>query len=989
MACEKIHILVEQSRDSGWSKALVDLEPDDIYITTDNRDYLKWSVLKNYDVVTICGYSPLEYRNDEIYLIKKFVENGGGLLLASSSSRYQKYVDDNVYVMRMNKIARIFGAEFLPLESCSGEIVFDGSNLLDGYHKKSLRMLSHPALKGLDLEYIPVANCCIISVPDNGEVFLENADTKEPVGAFLKYGKGRIVIINDLEFSYYNLRLCKTFIDWLSCNHISRIKSNENVPDEISLEYRSKEDNGIFINYNDFTNDRVDKCLEFAKTIKTDIINKFPKGEDASYTIEINNSAIHRFNWGDSIISIGVSMNDAKLAYALGVEMASQMDFGSLGQIIWYAGFSFDVIRQFFGLSAMKLLGYEKEAEEIYQKIFDHIEDKDFDITKTYIYHPKSLWILNKIIKKYGDDSLVKLVKAATEKDKDFEKILKPGYFSEMDIFIYFLSRGLETDLYPWFKEIGTTMHPLPIKPFDSDEFKSEVPKILEKAIADRNQSASERNKAICSLIRWYIDIKKPQKEIMTDLKSENRYKRTTAAMYLSTVSDSRAVSVLEDIACNDEDLALSAIASLALVRHGINSAKELLLDTAREQDYLFQLDAVYALQKAGCKISLDELKDKNGKNILSMDIEYEEDHLRMFPTIQGRRVANIYMDMDSISHFPGNIHVNGAYVQWVHTHPAYRRKGLSRWTMKQMMEHPLIKNCSCAYLHTGTRNNAHAMYRSFGFIDVGQSFHMTGKLKRETAKVVEGINIRDFSPGDEVKMTEIARETYSDMLDVEAIKIKSHKNPGSVIKVAEKDSGIIGFTKTGQGHDKKEAILWDLHVKETDNRKGIGMALLCATHNNLLDKGFTKILMFRGDLAEKKYIRDILLGYGYQLERSGGVKMFKMINLPMLLKEISSLLSKRIKDSDYKLWSGKINIIGKKYRACIDISESEVKISDKTEKANINLSAHDDIITSMIAGRITPYEAYLQIKMTIKPMVNEYVIGLLETLFPRMPKER
>ena len=50
MTKERIRILVDTSRDTGWSEGLVKLEPDSIYQTTDNRDYLSEAVLKNYGI---------------------------------------------------------------------------------------------------------------------------------------------------------------------------------------------------------------------------------------------------------------------------------------------------------------------------------------------------------------------------------------------------------------------------------------------------------------------------------------------------------------------------------------------------------------------------------------------------------------------------------------------------------------------------------------------------------------------------------------------------------------------------------------------------------------------------------------------------------------------------------------------------------------------------------------------------------------------------
>ena len=40
MTKERIQILVDTSRDTGWSGGLIRIEPDSIYQTTNNRNYL-------------------------------------------------------------------------------------------------------------------------------------------------------------------------------------------------------------------------------------------------------------------------------------------------------------------------------------------------------------------------------------------------------------------------------------------------------------------------------------------------------------------------------------------------------------------------------------------------------------------------------------------------------------------------------------------------------------------------------------------------------------------------------------------------------------------------------------------------------------------------------------------------------------------------------------------------------------------------------------
>ncbi len=109
MKKERIRILVDTSRDTGWSGGLIRIEPDNIYQTTHNRDYLSEAVLKNYDVLTICSNTSLKYTDAELRLIREFVENGGGLLLGASTSRFERDVREPISELGINHVASLFG----------------------------------------------------------------------------------------------------------------------------------------------------------------------------------------------------------------------------------------------------------------------------------------------------------------------------------------------------------------------------------------------------------------------------------------------------------------------------------------------------------------------------------------------------------------------------------------------------------------------------------------------------------------------------------------------------------------------------------------------------------------------------------------------------------------------------------------------------------------------------------------------------------------
>jgi GNAT superfamily N-acetyltransferase/putative sterol carrier protein len=991
MAQERIRVLVDRSRDSIWSDKLANMEPDNVYQVTDNRDYLSWSVLKNYDVLTICGYSTLEYKDEELETIRKFVEAGGGLLLASSSSRFQQDVGGQLSGTHVNKVARLFGAEFLPMDGCRGKTKYD-DELLNGYPREDLRLTEHAVLAELELDDIPISNCGIIAVPEDSRVFMEHDETREPVGACLEFGEGRVLIINDLTFSQDSQPTCRAFIDWLACNRVSKNEGDSQIPDEIPVDEYIKEDGRIRIYYTDLVKDRVDTCLEFAKKVSENLNVVLTDQLTPVWEIELAPSCTYRHNWRESTSRVGAFMSDPRLAYALGVKSINSLDIErDLGDLIWRSGFQYRALSEYLGTMAMRLLGFQKEADEIYARVVRQFREKDptgqeFDIARVYDYHPKMVWVITTLMEKYGQDLLARFIKAVPD-PKDPRKNIPGSLFSILDVFIYYLSLGLGVNLYPWFQEIGTTVHPLPLHPSDSDELKQGILQYVKDTISDKAADASTRSDAIRALIDVYDKEEKPASDTAND-----KHERLTTAMRLSRISDSHAVQILEELASDEEDSALAAIAALALVRGGRASAADRLIETAREQDYRFQLDAGYALHKIGHpraeELSLEGLKDENGDPVVLMKEEYTG-YLKLFPTVGGHKVANVFTSLNAVEHFPENTHATGVWIDWVYTDSLYRRKGLSRWTTQQTMAHKAVRRFSYATLGTGTRNIAHAMYRSFGFVDVFYSEDFTRELREEKAKMVDGLLIRSYSPGDEVKMAALANEFYSVMLGEDRAKAKRRRLFNNYIKIAEKDGEMLGYAQANRGRSKEEAYFQEIFLKKVEHRDDIGAALLCAMHNDLAAHGFKKINMIQAQLMEDEFLRKLFHNSGYSSRRTGGVYMFKIINLPMLLEEISPLLSKRLKDSEYKDWHGRIGIAGHQHRASLTVENGEVNISEEgLDDADILVSADDDTITRIILGRITPFEAYLQTDVSIQPMVNDGITGLLDTIFPRIPKQ-
>ena len=1007
MTKERIRILVDTSRDTGWSGGLIRIEPDSIYQTTNNRDYLSETVLKNYDVLTICSDTPLKYTEAELQLIREFVESGGGLLLAASTSRFERDVREPISELGVNQVASLFGAQFLPLPEGQGEMDTD-ANPLRGYPKKNLHLTDDEIVNGLEIDDLGLPYSGILDIPEDSSVFLEHSETGEPIGACLHFGAGRVLLINTQLFQRENHPVSGRFINWLGINRGSLTTGTQTIPDEIPIEEQVSEDGKIRIFYTHFVAERVDTCMAFAKKLAKDMLSKFPEGEKIKWEIELMPSCVHKysFSWEDSIMTIGACVSPPRFAYSLGVEasrlLSDKTPFGKATDILFDGdGFPF-----FFGTWAMKLLGFESEAAEMIAEAEKQFREnaqteETVDIARVYEQrYRKPIWILKALLEKYGDDLFVRLAEVLSEKPSDPEKNMPDTIFSSVDRLIYYLSRAVGEDLFPWFEEIGTTVHPLPLLPNDSDEFVAEVRERLNGMIRDTAADTSDRIDAIHSLLGITDESEHGISALTAKLDTGDKYERLITATKLINSCDDRAGKVLEELMVETGDGGLVAMAVLMLVRNGRGGEiVDRLVGIAPHQDCRYQLEIGYLLEKIGYpaeRFSQGGITDKNGAPLLTMGIKRNERNkdLYLYPIVEGYRVATCESTLHT-HHFPYNTHVSGTYVSWVHTNPKYRRRGLSRWAFGASMSHELVRQYACISLHTRTDNTAHGMYRSFGFVDGLVAREFTKTLRHEQAKVVEGLVVRPYVHGDEVAMASVCNAFFEDQVEHRPRRAERRRISETwLIYLAEKDGELLGYVQARCDGREENVSITEFCLKPQPSKNSthwesfleeVGTSLLCALHNKLVERKYKQISWIPEEEMEKNYVRKLFHNFGYTPANEDWVWMFKIVNLPMLLGELSPLLSKRLSESDtYKGWQGTISIKGSEHRASLIIGNDEIRVSEKiSERTGIHLFTDDDTITRFILGVITPYKAYLQHQLHITPTVNSSVTGLLKTLFP------
>ena len=982
-------ILVDRSRDWGNARGLTVLEPDTMYRTTDNQRPLEEEVLRGYHVLAIVSDSLLPYSEKEIDLIRRFVEGGGGLLLATNTGRFERDVGEDPGMMTANRVGEAFGVRFLAPSQAKGETPFN-NHLHRGYPREVIRLEPHEIWGDLDIGYLPLDPCSPVEGPEDAEVLLRHEGTGEPLALALRFGSGRIVAFGDTTFAGEGGPVCG-ILNWLA-EDAESVESDDEVPDELRIEEKTCERDGMTVYYTPFVEDRVDACLDVARRVREAFGRLFGKELSPPKTVEIMPSCSTNTTSGrsdtDWTLRIGAFPPERKLVFILARYMGDMLYRDAAGMIRWDT-LGGDVLRAHLGVKILRELGFEEEADAIHGVFMARFREKDPTGREQDLLRveeegeervPKGLWIWGELERKYGSDLVPRVLKKIP---KNHRKNIPSMVFTDLDILIRALSLAVEEDLVPWFREIGTTVHPLPTEEQDTDAFKEAVRAYLDEIFRDAEADVSFRSDAQGSIGHMDWRDKKSPSDAVEKLDAQDPYERCAAALRLAYASDRRALDALREIASEGADRGLRAMAALALVRRGDDTAAPLLAELARGQDYRFQLDAGYELERIGHaaagEFALDVLRDPDGEPVGATKI-WHRDFLRVSNELEGYTTNEIWSNY-GVFHFPENTHVSAMYVGWVGTHGPYRRKGLARETMRRVMAHPATRRCSCKRLHTGTENVAHSLYRSHGFVDIRIAREYEKKLEGpERARPVEGVLVRNFAPGDARAMAALVNVCTSKQSHLGRFRVTQPPRD-RLVKLAERGGKLAGCAAVNTGRDTVN--LRYICVKEGNDRLAIGQMLLCALHNELMAAGTKGIQWWRSMDA---FIDQLLHSLGYTSKTDDGVEMLGLVNLPQLLGEISSLLEARLKRSEYKGWTGEIALAGEEHRAGLCIEAGQVHaIPEPPDRAQIRLTTDDRTLTEIIVGRRTAFEAYLQLDLAVEPSMNRDLRGLTDALFPKV----
>jgi len=478
-------------------------------------------------------------------------------------------------------------------------------------------------------------------------------------------------------------------------------------------------------------------------------------------------------------------------------------------------------------------------------------------------------------------------------------------------------------------------------------------------------------------------------------LESQDEHLRCLAAGQVASAGDKRGNESLFSL-LQSEDKSIKSKAAFALTLAGDHRGADMLAESAPGRDHLFQIAAGYALGRAGDaraeQFSIDNLKDDAGRNIVEMKVTNRNKGFNISPMYKGDQTSHVDVSTDSKFHLGSNISATCARIgSFGINKPEYRGMGLGGIAIKRACEIIAEMGHSCSVVSTGTRLVAHRLYCRHGYVDRRFPWEYIKQLEKNDAAEIEGkVKIRAYTNADREDVNRLRKQYTSSTIGPADWSPRS--NFGVWTRVAEDAGKIIGYADVYLDPFEPNASINLLHIDaDYSDEQTAARTLFSAIHNYALEEGKKK-LTFRD--PPMRY-RDILLGMGYTIEsgciRYGWVNMFKVIDLPKLLREISGLLSLRLQRSALAGWCGSIGIKGLRLNATLAIgSDGKINVEDEAaENADLLIVADDTVITSLVSGNEDVWESYRQHTLTVKPILNERIRRLVESLFPIMPHKQ
>ena len=976
-------VVVDRSRDAIGSADFVGLHVDPRFCVTENERRLTDRTLDRCDVLVIQTQAAGWYTQAELASIRRFVRRGGGLLLATVAGGFELRAGRPVDKSAAQQVAGLFGVRFLSPGKAVGRAAAD-ELLTPGFRRRDLALRAGGPLTGMRLDDLAVRHAAPLALPRGARVLLRHRRSREPVAATLSYGRGRVFVASADGLGHRIHLLGARTVAWLAARS-RRTQGARPLPDILAARWRRSRRGDLRVRTHGVREARRAAVL----ALVTDLLGRLRKLYKArtrrTIHVEVVPGTGCHFdrNWSTlrSVLRVGADACRPSLIYDLTCALCACLDIhDGISSLLW-RGITPETLHRHLALRMLAAFGFEAEAGAR-RAVLESWPDGRGDPRRVDLGEWRSeagpspgMWVWGDLEAEFGPRLIDRFLRNQPQKFP-WKKFPHWDVFTEMDIVIYYLSLAAKEDLFKWFAARGSTVHALPLVPTDDKSFMRRCLSAVKRQFRDVRQPLSERFDAARVLMRARIHQRVRLGREARRLALRDEGERLIAGMRLARARDPRGRAALLGLARGAKDRALAAIAAVTLVEAGDARAADRLAGLAASADRRFQLDAGSALARVGRRIP----------SPLRVTVRRGTE-LRCLGEVDGVVGANIFSGPD-VECWPGGLRVPRHFVYWVHTAPKWRRKGISRALLRRTLSDRWGRGAAVSALDTGTTNTAHTLYRSAGFIDVWVWDAWSRPLRGAVgSRPVKGVRCRRATDRDVRRMAALFNQVYADYFAVHPKRLLPLFD-ASVAVVAEDKDGLAGFVRgVLRDPDRKGKVtaeIADICIKPDKRTEKVAQALLARFCTEADRRGAATVRVWR--VPEEEAVRRALQATGFVSKREGGVEMWRLSDLPLLLRQITPLLESRLAAKKRNDWCGTISIRGQKHAAALRVTAGKVRVLRSVPRAaDIALETDDETLSRIIVGRETVFEAMLQVRLRISPKANRDVTTLLEAMFPKV----
>jgi len=360
-------------------------------------------------------------------------------------------------------------------------------------------------------------------------------------------------------------------------------------------------------------------------------------------------------------------------------------------------------------------------------------------------------------------------------------------------------------------------------------------------------------------------------------------------------------------------------------------------------------------------------------------EIEYSMSGRRAVATAGGEAVGHVGVP-DISFHWGEGVFIPLAGIGGVGTDQRFRRRGIASHLMKEAVRFAREHDYGGSAVSTGSRNVAGRLYSKAGYVHL---FSMHGFSRRIEAGgdgiSCHGPTIRPYEEKDLAEVLSLIRETERPFFGSrqkvaerwQAARSGAGGRTPALAFVALQDGEIVGYVD--------RIVHWHALTGEVFARRGseqyhVGEALMRTLEEAAARLGEESLCFWATD-CEDFPVR-LLRNRGYQLSASRVFK-FNILSLQRLVDQLGDLFRRRAAALSERELPASIELVYDDQRGVIELGGA---------REGIKLAASRDVVTKVVCGTFSAWDAYLRGLMDIRSSVEADVQRVLEVLLPTIP---